>query len=226
MSFRTLNAESARSANNNQSGLNAAGKYVGALVIAEYVQNQAKGSSGINYTFKSKDGQQARWYSNLTYRKDGQQVDKESGWAELDSLMACFQLRELADPTMGNVEKYDKASGQNKTHTVPLLTQLMNKPIGALFRMEEYENDSGDVKEKPLFDTWFDPASEKVASEILDGQKCTEPKKLGIRMEFIAANPVKRLKGSKGNGAVPTPPGRQQSSGVPAYIDDDDSIPF
>jgi hypothetical protein len=224
MAFRTLNAESARAADNRQSGITQPGKFVGTLLVAEYVQKTT--SSGISFSFKTTTGQEARWYSNLTYedKSTHQPTDNEGGFQELDSLMACLRLRDLPDPVMGEIEKWDAASQSRQLVRAPLLAALMGKPIGALFRMEEYLSDSGEVKEKALFDTWFSPSDEKIASEVLDGDKCKEPKRLAARVDWIAANPVKRLKG--GSASKVSPPGRREQPQPKKYNDIDDDIPF
>lgn len=228
MTFRKLNADSARAADNRQSGISAAGKYLGKLVKAEFSENKTKGSQGINFGFVSANGEEANVHVNLKYFKDGQVQDNEGGFQLLDSLMVCLRVKELDNPIPMKVEKWN--NGQKEQVDGFQFAQLLNKPVGVVFRMEEYYNDKGELKHRPLLVTWFDHDSEKVASEVLDK---SEAKSLERTMAWVAANPVKATKQKPSNANVPPPTTRERyeqaiSGGQPSYLSDDldDSIPF
>lgn len=226
MTFRKLNAESARAADNRQSGIQSAGKYVGQLTKAEFSENRSKGSQGINFGFVSSSGEEANTHVNLKYFKDGREQDNEGGFQLLDALLVCLRIKELDNPIPMKVEKWN--NGQKEQVDGFQFTQLLNKPVGVVYRMEEYYNDKGELKHRPLLVTWFDAKDERVASEILD--KATEAKNLERTMAWVAANPVKATKQKTSSANVPPPTSQQKYDREMQNrsIDDDldDSIPF
>lgn len=226
MTFRKLNADSARAADNRQGGIQSAGKYVGRLVKAEFSENRTKGSQGINFGFVSDSGEEANTHVNLKYFKDGREQDNEGGFQLLDALLVCLRIKELDNPIPMKVEKWN--NGQKEQVDGFQFAQLLNKPIGVVYRMEEYYNDKGELKHRPVLVTWFDAKDERVAAEILD--KAPEPKSLERTMAWVAANPVKATKQKPSSANVPPPTTRQkyEQELQRGSIDDDldDSIPF
>lgn len=190
-----LDANAARSADNKSAFIDEAGKYIGAFNRAEYMEKADTGSTGIGFTFKSRDGAEAQFYLNLSYQHGKR---NEGGHALLNALMACMQLRAVAAPKPMEVEKWDKDAGQRVKVTVPSFAEFIGKPIGLLLQME-IEKNSTTGMERPVIFAPFSSESEKTASEILD-QRCTTPAKLEKMVQQIAKKPVvdRRPKGSQG----------------------------
>lgn len=190
-----LDANAARSADNKSAFIDEAGKYIGAFNRAEYMEKTETGSTGIGFTFKSRDGAEAQFYLNLSYQH-GKRND--GGHALLNALMACMQLRAVAAPKPMEVEKWDKDAGQRVKVIVPSFAEFIGKPIGLLLQME-IEKSSTTGMERPVIFAPFSAESEKTASEILD-QRCTTPAKLEKMVQQIAKKPVvdRRPKGSQG----------------------------
>lgn len=190
-----LDANAARSADNKSAFIDEAGKYIGAFNRAEYMEKADTGSTGIGFTFKSRDGAEAQFYLNLSYQHGKR---NEGGHALLNALMACMQLRAVAAPKPMEVEKWDKDAGQRVKVTVPSFAEFIGKPIGLLLQME-IEKNSTTGMERPVIFAPFSAESEKTASEILD-QRCTTPVKLEKMVQQIAKKPVidRRPKGSQG----------------------------
>lgn len=190
-----LDANAARSADNKSAFIDEAGKYIGAFNRAEYMEKADTGSTGIGFTFKSRDSAEAQFYLNLSYQHGKR---NEGGHALLNAIMACMQLRTVASPKPMEVEKWDKDAGARVKVTVPSFAEFIGKPIGLLLQME-IEKNSTTGMERPVIFAPFSAESEKTASEILD-PRCTTPAKLEKMVQQIAKKPVvdRRPKGSQG----------------------------
>jgi hypothetical protein len=225
MAFHKLDPESAKQNDNRQSGINKSAAYTGVLTKAEFSENKQKGSSGINFSFKTSSGQEANWHTNLNYFKDGETQDNDGGWQQLDALMVCLKVKELEDPQMLPMERWE--NGGKVQSQGYQFAQLLNRKLGVAFRMEEYYNKDGELKERPTVFTFFEPSTNLVAGEILD--RVTDPKRLDAALEYLASNPVKKAK-IKIHVEHAAPVRRTQEERFERAaqpIDDiDDSIPF
>lgn len=211
----TLDTNAARSADNKSAFVDDAGKYIGAFTRAEYMDKQETGSTGIGFTFKSREGADAQFYINLSYQHG---TKNDGGHALLNAIMACMQLRTVAAPQTISFEKWDKDAGQRVKATAYGFPELMNKPIGLLLQME-IEKNSTTGQPRPTIFAPFSAESEKTASEILD-PKCTSPAKLEKMVQQVMNKPVvdRRPKGSQ---AAPSPAHKNLGPD-----DFDDQIPF
>ncbi len=61
-----LDANAARSADNKSAFIDEAGKYIGDFTRAEYMEKKETGSTGIGFTYKTRDGAEGNFYVNLT----------------------------------------------------------------------------------------------------------------------------------------------------------------
>ncbi|MFH7391261.1 hypothetical protein, partial [Pseudomonas syringae group genomosp. 7] len=68
-------------------------KYLGLFSRAEYMEKQDSGSSGIGFTYKTRDGAEAEFYLNLSYQHG---TKNEGGHATLNAILACMQVRTVA----------------------------------------------------------------------------------------------------------------------------------
>jgi len=215
-----LDANAARSADNKSAFIDEAGKYIGAFNRAEYMEKADTGSTGIGFTFKSRDGAEAQFYLNLSYQHGKR---NEGGHALLNALMACMQLRAVAAPKPMEIEKWDKDAGARVKVTVPSFAEFIGKPIGLLLQME-IEKNSTTGMERPVIFAPFSAESEKTASEVLD-QRCTTPAKLEKMVQQVMKKPVvdRRPKGSQGQAQAYGTDTHGAGNDMPADWDD---IPF
>jgi len=210
-----LDTNAARSADNKSAFIDDAGKYIGAFTRAEYMEKQATGSTGIGFTFKTNEGADAQFYINLSYQHG---TKNDGGYALLNAIMACMQLRKVDSPQVIQFEKWDKDAGQRVKASAPGFPEFMGKQIGLLLQME-IEKNSTTGQARPTIFAPFSAESEKTASEILD-PKCHAPAKLEKMVQQVMKKPEidRRPKGSQSSASH-----QPNSSGPP---DDWDSIPF
>lgn len=162
-----LDQNAARMADNKSAFIDEAGKYIGTFTRAEYMEKQETGSTGIGFTFKSREGAEGQFYVNLSYQHG---TKNDGGHQLLNALMACLSLRNVDAPKSIEVEKWDKEANQRVKATVPGFPELMNKEVGLLIQME-IEKKSEKGLPRPTIFAPFSAESEKTASEILDPKK-------------------------------------------------------
>lgn len=209
MSAYTLDTEAAKQADSGSGRINETGKYIGKFTKAKKVIS-TKGTQGIEFSFESDTGRTADYLTVWTINTDGDQI---FGYKQLMALMTCLKVRSI-DEKSGVVEEYDRDSNSMVKHNADLYPDLMNKPIGILLQMEEYEKkNNGGIAEKASFAGFFDAQTELVAAEILN----KESKAVILEKLVAQLQPVKKLKGSR-----PSSSSNPTSSGGPAF----DDIPF
>ncbi|BAP80949.1 hypothetical protein MT1_3774 [Pseudomonas sp. MT-1] len=162
-----LDQNAARAADNKSAFIDEAGKYIGTFTRAEYMEKQETGSTGIGFTFKSREGAEGQFYVNLSYQHG---TRNDGGYQLINALMACMSLRNLGDPQPIEIEKWDNDAKQRVKATVPGFPELMNKEVGLLIQME-IEKKSEKGLPRPTIFAPFSAESEKTASEILDTKK-------------------------------------------------------
>jgi hypothetical protein len=208
----TLNAEAAKQADNLFSKIEEKGKYLGVLTRAEQIVSK-KGSKGVDFSFKTDTGATADYLTIWTHNGDGKQLQ---GFNTLMAMMTCLRVKELKAED-GEVEKYDRDEQKRIKAVAPIFKALMNKPIGLLVHMEEYEKTAGGTAWKPAISAPFD-ADGFTASEILNKSK--QPETLAKMVQALRDRPLK-------NGA--SKPAQTYSSENPGEgmgIDFKDDIPF
>lgn len=181
----TLDTNAARAADNKSAFVEDAGKYIGTFTRAEYMEKQDTGSTGIGFSFKSRDGAEAQFYVNLSYQHG---TKNDGGHSLLNAIMACLQLRNVAAPQPISFEKWDKDAGQRVKAIAPGFPEMMGKPIGLLLQME-IEKNSTTGQPRPVIFAPFSAESEKTASEVLD-PKCATPAKLEKMVQQVMNKPV------------------------------------
>lgn len=165
MSDYILDTKAAADADVIFSKIEQKGKYLGTITRAEQVTSD-KGTKGVDMSFKSNSGEVADYLTIWTHNKDGKQL---SGFNTLMAIMTCLRVREL-NASDGEVEKYDKDQKKRVKVIAPLFKDLMNKPLGLLIHMEEYEKTAGGTAWKAVIAAAFDK-DEFTASEILNKSK-------------------------------------------------------
>lgn len=203
MSAYTLDTDAAKQADSGSGRINETGKYIGQFTKAKKVLSN-KGTQGIEFAFEANNGQSADFLSVWTINADG---DRIYGYKQLMALMTCLRAKEI-DSRNGEVEEYDAATKQMVKRKAEVFPALMNKPIGVLLQMEEYEKKDGTVGERPVFAGFFDAQTEQTAAEILDKRPADALAKM-----VASLVPVKKLKGVRASSAP-------SSAGPDPFFDD------
>jgi len=178
-----LDANAAKQADNIFSKIEEKGRYLGVLTRAEQVVSK-KGSKGVDLSFKTETGATADYLSIWTHNGEGKQLQ---GFNTLMALMTCLRVKSLK-AELGEVEKYDSATQQRAKVQVLLFKELMNKPVGLLIHMEEYEKTAGGTAWKPAISAPFDKDG-FTASEILS--KAQQPTTLSKMEQSLRDRPLK-----------------------------------
>lgn len=164
----TLDTAAAKKADSFNARIEQTGKYLGAFSRAEQVTSK-KGTKGVDFSFKAESGESADYLTIWTHKEDGTQLQ---GFNTLMAIMTCLRVKSLSAEA-GEVEKYDATQQKRVKVSANLFKDLMNKPIGLLLQMEEYEKTAGGTAWKPSIFAAFDQ-NEFTASEILSQAKTQE----------------------------------------------------
>lgn len=211
----TLDAKSAAKADILFSKIEEKGKYHGAFTRAEQVVSK-NGAKGVDFSFKDDTGASADYLTIWTHKRDGSINGRQ--YDIFMAIMTCLRVKSLK-AELGEVEKYDSETKQRVKAQVLLFKELMNKPIGLLLHMEEYEKTAGGTAWKPVISAPFDKDG-FTASEILSQAKTAstlEKMEAGLR-----DRPLKP--GSSSNHATDSTPSSQPTKG--SFDDLSDDIPF
>lgn len=202
-----LDPQAAKAAESTGSRIAEKGKFKGKFTRAQHVVSE-KGTFGIDFDFVAEGGQKAR-FAIYTQREDGTQV---YGFKQLSAIMACLALRNLADPKDTPAKVYDFDQQREIDVVVPQFIELLGKPIGLLFTMEEYRPG----KWRPNLAGAFQASTELVASEILDRK--TQPLQLEKMVQALRDKPLR-----SGGGSIEEANRAAATAGASAI---DDDIPF
>jgi hypothetical protein len=184
-----LDTYAAREANTGGKRIVETGKYIGVIRFAFYEKND-KGTESISFMFESDGGQEAGPLTIYTHNGKGEQL---GGYKLVNAIMTCSGISRMnAAPTPVSLYDYDRKEVVVKTKDV--YTEFTNKRIGFVLQQEEYEKtrDGGGVGTRIIIAAPFHVPTELMAAEILD--KKTMPDLLGKYMEYIAKNPVRKLR--------------------------------
>lgn len=207
-----LDTEAAKQADQKGGSINETGKYTGIFTRAENVKSP-KGTIGVEFSFRSDDGRAADYLTLWTENKDGKAL---YGYKTLMAIMACLKVRNIT-PISQKIEKYDHGAGGKVTVDAEVFPDLMNKPIGLLIQMEEYEKQDHSTNWKPVIYAPFEASTGFTASEILS--KAVKPETLEKMEASLKDRPLRARSGSAAPvSSAPAPTG--------GYDDFDDSIPF
>jgi hypothetical protein len=211
MSTYALDTDAAKQADTGGGRISETGKYIGFFTEAKKVLS-SQGTQGIEFAFEANNGQTANYLTVWTINKDGKQI---YGYKQLMALMTCLKVRSI-ETKLGEVEEYDRNSNSMVKRQAEIFPALMNKPIGVLLQMEEYEKKDLSIGEKAAFAGFFDPQTEQVAVEILEKSEAKLLEKLVSQLV-----PVKKLKGYRAPAAGSHAPDQAHS-----HFPNDDEIPF
>ncbi|NYT67934.1 hypothetical protein [Pusillimonas noertemannii] len=161
----TADPAAARQANANNY-IDQSGKYIGEFSLAEAVTSK-KGTEGIEFSFKSREGQQANYLTLWTYNERGEAL---YGYKVLNAIMTVMGVSEL-QPKQATI----KDANGNPRQVVGF-PALHNKAVGLVLQKVLYtKNDGKDGYKFNIFAP-FQASTELTAKEVLDG--ATQPKAL------------------------------------------------
>lgn len=181
-----LDPNAAKAADAKSATIQMAGKYKGRITVAEYVENQQKGSKNIRIAFKSDAGQEASFFLNMVYH--GSTVN-ESNHKMLSAILACLKMRSTGNSSAGKVEKWNKEKKVRELVDASVFPDLAGKEIGFLIQME-IPKDSEDGYPRPTIYMPFEAASEKTASEVLANPPVMQGTTLEKAVAYIGEHPV------------------------------------
>lgn len=211
MSDYSLDTKAAAQADNLFSKIEEKGAYLGAFTRAEQVTSK-KGSKGVDFSFKADNGATADYLTIWTHNGEGKQLQ---GFNTLMAIMTCLKVRDLT-AKVGEVEKYDQDLKQRVKVNAPLFQDLMNKPVGLLIHMEQYEKTAGGTAWKPAISAPY-AADGFTASEILS--KAKEATTMDKMLSALRDRPL------KGNAsATPQQSGQPNTGGT--FDDIGDDVPW
>lgn len=191
------------------------GAYTGVFTRAEAIVSR-EGTQGIEFAFKSDDGQTADYLTLYTINKDGKEI---YGRKVLDAIMTCMKVRDIS-AQRATVQKYDHTAGREVPCDALIFSSLMNKPIGLMMVREEYEKNDGTTGWKMTIVSPYEASTHKMAREVLEQKPAESFEKILVT---LADRPLKR------KSTVPSASGRRhdpdQTTGT-GFDDMDDDIPF
>lgn len=161
------------------------GAYTGRLTLAK--ERTAKtGTKGIEFTFESDDGQQARYLSLWVERANGDKIDY--GYALLSALMTCLGVKAI-ESTTTTLDEWQADTSQWLPAQAEVFESLMNQPIGLLLQREERVWE-GKTQVNMKIVEFFDPRSRRTPAEILAGEsapQALERLAAGLRESVVRA---------------------------------------
>jgi hypothetical protein len=204
-------AQAARKAEQRTSFIDEKGKYVGKFTRAEDI-TASSGTRGIAFTFETNDGQKSN-FSIYTIKANG---EKLGDYGTLMALMTVIGVKDIK-PAQVVSAVWDKNANANVSKTLTQFPELLNKPVGILLAMEEYEKrDGSGTGWSARLNAVFQANTELTAAEILDRK--TSPQKLPLLVAALRDRPLKKSGASN--------PMNSPVSAGGGFEGMDDSIPF
>jgi len=182
-----LDTKAAMDSNNGGKRIKDPGVYTGKIVCAWYEAN-ANGTEIVQIVFKSDSGQEAGPLALYTHKSNGEVL---SGYNTLNAILTCTKLRGITTKPK-EVELYDFDTKSTIHKMKDVYVELTDKPIGFVFRAEEYETRNRDIKERLVIVAPFCPKTKLMADEIL--KKELSPKSLDRITAWVEKEPIKRFK--------------------------------
>lgn len=194
------------------------GAYVGTFTRAEYVVSQ-KGTHGVEFDFKSRDGQSAKYLTVWTENAAGEDL---GGRKLIDALMACMGIKEVVLKRCKAI-KWDTATKAEVEVVIEGFSEFMGRPVGVVLHREEYAANTGERKWKNSLYCPFMADGNRLASERLDN------KEAGGLAQILARLTDRPLKAVAQVQRRPAATSQQSGFGADdggGFDDLDDDIPF
>lgn len=211
-----LNPAAAKQSESFGGRIQTTGRYVGTFTRAEAVQS-SKGTDGVEFSFKSESGESADYLTLWTYNAKGEEL---RGNQMLAAIMTVLRVKALNSKVM-TLEKWDRDIGARAPMQCDVYPDLMNKPVGVLLQMEEYQAKDGSSKWRPVIWGVFDAATGMTPSEILE--KKTKAERLAELEAKLTDKPM-----ANAPRAQAAPQARREPAMAAGgdMTDMDDDIPF
>jgi hypothetical protein len=142
------------------------GKYIGKFFYAIPSVSKEKGTKGIEFGFRTKDGLEA---SYLRLWIESAQGEKYFGLGVLNGIMASLRLKGI-NAVQGKYEQWSKEEKQAVIKTGECFPELQNKPIGLLMRKVHDFDKDGNPKTYVEIVSAFDASTEQTPAEIIEGK--------------------------------------------------------
>ena len=213
----TLNAQSAKSADNQSTSIRTSGKYIGTITRAEKLLSQ-NGTAGLGISFKSHDGQTADYLDLYTINGGGAELPSSK---IVHAILAVLKMRTCKEGKI-NFEKWSATEKKKINAQADGYPDLMDKKIGFLLQKELYSDfKDGSDRDRMIVVGVFNADNDLTASETLDGK--TTPEKLPSMVNLLMDRPV-RDSSKKGASQAKPAQGYQGGTGMPDDFGSD--IPF
>jgi len=212
----TLDADAAKEADSGGNRITESGAYLGMFTKAKHIV-ASTGALGIEFSFKSNEGQEANYLTIYTKNKEGKNI---YGYKQLMAIMTCLGVRSLT-PTDSNIMEYDFEHKKDVAKNVVLYPDLMNKPIGLVLQKELYTKSDGNDGERMGLYSFYNSNSKCTAAERLDNNPATAIDSMLRTLGDKDSRKASNASSDPLNGQNDFPPNHGN-----AAIDFDDDIPF
>ncbi len=153
--------------------INEKGAYTGVFTRAEIVHSP-KGTQGVEFDFKSTEGQHARFLTVWTVNSEGKELH---GRKILDAIMTCVGVRSIeAGPV--KFPKWDAQIGAEIQAHGEGFASLMNVPVGLVLVREQYLALDHTPKWKNVIVCPFEVATRRLAGERLENKAAENLQKI------------------------------------------------
>ncbi|OGB29227.1 MAG: hypothetical protein A3F78_08335 [Burkholderiales bacterium RIFCSPLOWO2_12_FULL_61_40] len=149
------------------------GAYTGVFTRAEIVRSP-KGTQGVEFDFRSSEGQHARYLTVWTVNSDGKELH---GRKILDAIMTCIGVRSIEASTI-KFPKWDAQAGAEVQTHGEGFASLMNVPVGVVLVREQYLALDQTPKWKNVIVCPFEAATGRLAGERLENRSAENLKKM------------------------------------------------
>jgi flagellin-specific chaperone FliS len=181
----------------NAGSIKTTGFHKGFFTKAILRKSKSSDAEAIELSFLSTKGESGTitiWYQSAK----GEELAR--GMSTIQGLMALLEIENLKEKKNDLVEVFNWDSKQVESVRMTTFPDLLNKPIGTVWQVEEYikqvKQDDGsyansnpiELKERAVFQTFCDAETKQTAIEILDDTEAQDIDKMLDRME-----PVKRV---------------------------------
>lgn len=212
-----LDPHAAKDANTGGKRITDPGEYTGKFRAAWHEVND-KGTESVQFIFVSDGGQEAGPLALYTHKADGTTLPS---YKMLNAIMACMKVREMAT-SLATIKLWDFDSNAEVEKTKDVYASLIGNPVGLVLQAEEYENRSGEIKERLIIAAPFEAATRKMAEEVLTSAPAAKALDKYLTW-FTAGHQIKRMKGVRPVAKQAAQADASFGSG-PGF--DDDEIPF
>jgi len=150
--------------------IESSGAYEGVLTQAIHVES-AKGTHGIEMTFKDESGAEAGYLTLWTHNAKGEEL---MGNKRFQALLVCLNVSSV-QPVQTTANVWDSKQESEVQKTVWQYQEILMKPIGLALQAEEYlKGNKRDFAKRMQIVASYSAESSKTAKEIINGAEKAE----------------------------------------------------